>query len=182
MPDKILAYLSAALNLKQEDLEKRDWLTCMKLFNQALARSPKIDVPIIKNAPKDGKDADWDYPGRSVYHYTHILASAYGWDAEYIANLEVQEAMALIQEIMTDKHLDEEFLYSLSEIAYPYNKSTKKHNFKPLVRPYWMRPIAPPMPKKVRMRRDMLPVGRIVDISGLPDQFQIEGLETEKPK
>ena len=181
-PDKVLNYLSAVFGISKDKLEKKDWVECYHLFTKAVLESPKIDIPLIKDAPAHAKEVDWHYPGRTLYYYSHVLAGAYGWDLEYISNLEVREALALIQEILIDKHLDSEFQYSLSEIAYPYNKSTKKSSYKPLERPYYMRPAVAPVPKKMKMRRDTLPVGLIMDVSGLPDEFKIEGLETVKPK
>jgi len=76
------------------------------------------------------------------------------------------EAFAHIQEILTDRQLEQEFFYSLSEIAYPYNKATKKGEFKPMPRPYWMRPAVRPT-KTIRIKRNLLPVGYGVDASGL---------------
>jgi hypothetical protein len=179
-PTKIIAYLSAVFDIPEEKLEAKDWVECLKLFEEALTRSPKIDVPIIKNAPREGKDVDWQYAGRNLYYYSHLLASSYGWSLEYVADLGVEEALSLIQEILTEEYLDREFTYSLSEVAYPYNSSTKKSVYKPMPKPYWMKPLVPTMPKRVRMRRDLLPQGLIMDVSGLPDEFKIEGLETVK--
>lgn len=180
-PDKMFAYLSASFEIKPEKLEKKTWRECFELFGSANDRfSVKINIPIIRDAPKDGEETDWEYEGRTWYYYSHLLATAYGWDLEYIANLGVEEAFAHIQEILTDSHLEKEFMYSLSEIAYPYNKSTKKGEFKPMRRPYWMKPLAPREVKKIKMRKDFIPMGKIIDISGLPEEFQIEGLVTEK--
>lgn len=177
-PDKVYSYLSAALEVPIEKLERESWestvLTLLK--NQ----SKPIDVPILKNAPTNLKPVDWEYEGRTWFYYAHILSSAYGWSLEYIAELDPAEAMSLIQEIFTDDQLEKEFNYSLSELAYQYDKNTKKSNFKPMKRPYWMRPLAPTEVKKVRIRRDMLPQGRIIDMSGMPPQYQIPGLEVER--
>jgi hypothetical protein len=131
---------------------------------------------MLRDSPKESKPVDWDYDGRTWAYYSHLLAKAYGWTLEYVAEMDVNEALAHLQEIMTDDHLEKEFTYSLSEVAYPYNKSTKTSNFKPMTKPYWMRPPMKQIPT-YKIRRDMLPQGRIVDLAGNPSQFSTEGRE-----
>lgn len=179
-PDKVMDYLSAVFESDRSKIEKMPWQNTIKLFYHALASSPKVDIPIIKDAPKEGKDVDWNYDGRNLNYYCHILAGSYGWSLEYIYDLEPGQAMALIQEVLTEDFLTQEFYYSLSEVAYPYNSSTKKSHYKPMSRPYWMKPESAEMPKKVKIRRDFLPVGRIVDASGLPENMMIQGLDVER--
>lgn len=177
-PETVFAYLSVSIG--EENVRSLEWDKVVELFSNAIDSTGKIYIPIVKDAPKGGKEPDWNYPGRTFSHYANIIAGKYGWSLEYISELEVNQAFALVQEILTDEFLDREFEYSLSEVAYPYNKSTKKSVYKPMERPYWMRPIAPMQPKKVKMRKDTLPVGRVLDVSGLPPEFQIEGFVTEK--
>jgi hypothetical protein len=182
-PDKVYAYLSTALAIPVKRLDKKSWEnTVRSLLKESIRFIPSHDLPILRDAPKDSKPVDWDYPERTWFFYSHMLAKAYGWTLEYIAKLGVNEALAYLQEILTDDHLDREFEYGLSEMAYPYNKSSKKSEFKPMKRPYWMKQSAPKEIKRFKIRRDSLPVGRIVDISGLPAQYAIEGLEVERPK
>lgn len=163
-PDRVLDYLSVAFGKTPKE---GYWKDTVALFTDALQKTYiEINVPMIKNPPKEGKEPDWNYEGRTWNHLSHVLAKAYGWTLEYIASLDVVEAFGHIQEIFTDRHLEQEFAYSLSEIAYPYNKSTKKNEFKPMSRPYWMRPASKPV-KKIKIKRSMLPVGYGVDSSGL---------------
>lgn len=128
-------------------------------------------LPFVKDAPKESqKPAPWDYEGRSWFYWSNLFAKAYGWSLEYISELEVNDAFALIQEILTDEQLDKEFTYGLSEIAYPYNSSTKKSVFKPMPRPYWMKEDIKPL-KKFKYARSLLPMGIIQDVSGMPSEF-----------
>lgn len=177
-PDRVIAYLSAAFG--NGDWERQFWKTPASSMVDGFKKFvPDKSIPILSSSSSK-KDDDWEYEGRSWNYLSHILAKAYGWTLEYIADLGVNEAFGHIQEILTDDHLEHEFFYSLSEIAYPYNKSSKKSEFKPMPRPYWMKPVAPKAPKKFKMKRSLLPVGRVVDVSGLPPEFAIEGYETEK--
>jgi hypothetical protein len=67
-----------------------------------------------------------------------------------------------------EEQLDKEWTYSLSEIAFPYNSSTKKSEYKPLDRPEWMLPISPKQLPVIKMRKDMMPMGNIVDMTEKP--------------
>jgi hypothetical protein len=166
-PDKVYSYLSAALEIPIEKLKKQPWentvQTLMKAGNPVVLK----DFPILRGATKNGKAVDWDYPERTWVYYSHVLAKAYGWTLEYIADLEVNEAIAHLQEVFTENQLENEFAYSLSEIAYPYNKSSKKSEFKPMERPYWMKAKVSNVARKVMMRKSMLPVGNVQDVSGM---------------
>jgi hypothetical protein len=166
-PDRMFAFLStASVPFKENDV----WQNTVFSFAEALKIQPDKKIPLLNDSPKDGKPVDWDYDGRSWPYWSHLISKAYGWTLEYIGELDVNEALARVQEILTDDHLDREFVYSLSEIAYPYNKSTKKNHFKPMPRPYWMKPAVQQM-KTERFRKDMLPVGMIQDVSGMPDSM-----------
>lgn len=181
-PDKLFAYLSAA---SVPFNEKDEWKTPCFVFLKAVSElKPNQDLPFIKDTPKEGgKPASWDYEGRTWFYLSHLLAQAYGWTVEYIGNLDVNDALAYIQEILTDAQLDREFEYSLSEVAYPYNKSTKRSVYKPMPRPYWMKVAVQPL-KKYKYPRSLLPMGVIQDISGMPSEFNPLRNEIiqEKPK
>ena len=168
-PDRVFAYLSVAFDslIRPKD----SWDKTILLFTKALNElQPDRKLPMLQPHTSNEKPVAWDYPNRSWAFWSHILAKAYGWTLEYIGELDVNEALAMVQEVLTDDQLDREFVYSLSEIAYPYNKSTKKNHFKPMPRPHWMKAMIPPI-RKVKFRRDMLPVGLIQDVSGMPDEF-----------
>ena len=178
-PEKVFSYLSVALDVPVSRLEGKDWQKVIRSLLSYKGHQLK-PLPLLEGAQKDSKPVDWDYDGRSWAYYSHLLSKAYGWTLEYIAEMDVDEALSHLQEILTDEHLDREFLYSLSEVAYPFNASTKKSEFKPMKRPYWMQPAVPTTIKKVKIRRDMLPQGLIKDMSGLPSEFQIPELHAEK--
>lgn len=182
-PDRVFAYLSVAsfvpdkgikkfLKIKQKPSPDEPWhntvSTLLQMFKEIV---PNQDLPLIKDSSNDrGKPASWDYEGRGFWLWANVLCKAYGWTIEYVADLDYNAAFALLQEILTDEQLDKEFTYSLSEVAYPYNKSTKKQNFKPLPRPYWMK-MAVPEIKKQKFHRDALPAGQVIDTSGMPLEY-----------
>jgi len=180
-PEKVYSYLSVAFDIPVKKLEKKDWQKTLLDMTEAMRNfAPDSSLPLLQGSPQKEKPADWDYEDRAWAYHSHVLAKAYGWTLEYIAELGVNEALAHLQEILVDEQLEDEFMYGLSEVAYPYNKSTKKSEFKPMKRPYFMRPSISSAIKKVRIRKDMLPQGRIIDVSGMPEEYAIPGLVTEK--
>lgn len=164
-PEKVFAYLSLC-GKRGEGAWKNTVLTLAQAFQYNYV---EITVPIIKDAPQGSKESDWSYAGRDWAYYSHVLANAYGWTVEYISRLEVQEAFSYIQEILVSEQLEQEFQHALSEVSYHYNKTTKKSDYKPLKRPYFMRPAMQPL-KKVKMKRSLLPVGLIIDLSGMAEE------------
>jgi hypothetical protein len=134
------AYVSTALPfIPQWVYSKLSWKNTLLLYSVVVRRLEPKSIPLLSSSTsKDGESPSWDYDGRTRIYMTHTLAKAYGWAVEYIENLDLDYALSLLQEIWTDEHLEREFSYSLSEIAYPYNPSSKKSTFKPMSRPYWM--------------------------------------------
>lgn len=170
-PDRVFDYLSTAFGDKKWD--KKPWKTPVYSMADGFQKFNPKDIPIL-HPPKDGKKSDWDYEGRTWNHFSHLLASAYGWTLEYIGELDVNEAIGHIQEILTSEYLEQEFTHSLSEVAYAYNKNTKKSDYKPMPRPYWMRPTYDKPIKKFKIPKSLLPVGVGIDVSGLPEEYGIK--------
>ena len=170
-PDQILAYISTAVHIKEKWFEQADWFRVVDLFYICISKSPIVKLPLTTPSPDKGKEEPWNYEGRSWHVYSHLLASTYGWSLEYISQLQVEEALAKIQEIQTDTQLEHEFYYGLSEIAYPYDKNSKKSIYKPLERPYWMRPKLQPIPR-FKIAKAILPMGNVVTAGVLSEEFQ----------
>lgn len=145
-------------------LKKCFWLDISKAYLSInLLCVPKRKFPILFNKIREEMEIFLDYPGRAWYIWANLLASNYGWSLEYIADLDFEDGIALIQEIILNKQLDKEWQWSLSEIAYPYNKSTKKSEFKPLPRPDWMTQIKKQTSiQSVKLPADMLPTGMVL--------------------
>lgn len=120
--------------------------------------------PILDGKKEKNEPLPWEYDGRSWYFWANLFSINYGWRLDEISLLDIDDALGLYQEIVIDDQMQKEWQWGLSEISYPYNQSSKKQEFKPLARPNWMLPIAP-TPKIVKLRKDMLPMGTIIDLS-----------------
>jgi hypothetical protein len=121
------------------------------------------DFAIIRFAVRSDKKVPWHHSERVVMIWVHMLAKAYGWTRDEIFNLWPEEAIALVMEVLADDQMDREFLHALSEVAYEYNKSTKKSSYKPLQRPAWMMlGDRDGKVKKTKLRRDWLPQGAVI--------------------
>jgi hypothetical protein len=166
--DCILSYISIASGVEVEQLEKASWVDIVfawEIVVRLNQPNPKLPLYAVRKLDKE-KEPVWEYEGRTWYVWIHSLSSKYGWSMEYIAELDIDDASSLLQEIFTEEQLDREFQWMMSEIAYPYNESSKKSEFKPLHRPVWMmeeiRAIKEGKDLKMRIRKDHMPVGNII--------------------
>ena len=114
----------------------------------------------------------YDYPNRTWAFWVHKLASRYGWSRDEIFDLWPEEAAGYLQEILVSEFEEADEARALSDLAYSYDKHTKKATFRPLPRPGWM--VYEKKVKTVRIRRSMLPVGNIIRLDEMgPDDFII---------
>lgn len=137
------------------------WFDVVKDWENAIrVNLPEHPFPLLKSREKNEK-MPWEYPGRTWYYWLHVFSTAYGWDEAQIGALDIDTAIGLLQEILISEQQRKEWEWSLTEIAYPYNETTKKSEFHPLPRPDWMKKIVP-RPKKMMIRADMLPQGLVI--------------------
>lgn len=169
-PSELFSYLSTAFGGNYRWYEKADWTLIVEAFYLCISKSPVLELPITLPSNETSKEESWDYPARTWHLYSHLLAKNYGWTLEYISQLQVEEALATIQEIIVDDQLSREFEYGLSEVAYHYDKNTKTSRFVPLPRPHWMRPKIQPI-KKTLIPKGMMPVGNIISDGVLPPEM-----------
>lgn len=137
----IYSFLSALASVTEEELDTTPWYEVLEAYYLvSLENTPKLDLSITKSEKKRdrGLPDAWEYKERIWYSWVDALAGRYGWDIEYIAILDVDDALALIQEISLREQFDREFQYSLSEVGYEWDKVSKKSRLKPLPRPSWM--------------------------------------------
>lgn len=98
----------------------------------------------------------------SWYSWSSLLAKEYGWSLEYVAELEIDDAISLIQEVLYNDQLRREWEWMLSDKSVHHDKQGKG-TFKPLERPVWMRKEVPTKPPEVsKIRADMIPAGVVV--------------------
>lgn len=102
------------------------------------------------------------YEGRFIVWWVHKLASRYGWTRQEIFNLWPEEAGAYLQEILLSEIDELEQQRSLSELSYKYDKHSKKSRFIPTPKPNWM--VSDDKPRMIKMRRDMIPMGEIINL------------------
>lgn len=163
--ESVIRYLSTAIS-QPIDFENIPWHdTATAFLNVAKLNRLEADIPMLQI--KEGKEEApvWDYPGRNWYFWLNIFAEAYGWGADQVAELDVEEAVKLYQEIMISLHNKREWEWSLSEIAYGYNKTTKQSEYREYPKPKWMTPTfrgKKPSERKVKIRKDMMPLGNVI--------------------
>ena len=163
----LYAFLRVLLtDLTEEEFYKAPWyeIASAYLSIEGVNIIPnKEDYAIIRLAVGKENRVAWHHPERSAIIWVHMIAKAYGWSRDEIFNLWPEEAIGLVMEILADEQYDREFLHALSEVAYEYNKSTKKSSYKPLQRPAWM--IFADRDKKrimTKLRKEWLPVGNVI--------------------
>jgi hypothetical protein len=161
-----IRYVSLSLHIPEWWIAKLGWTKAISLFFVSQNYHSPKKIPLLSGEEKDDKKIGWDYDGRNVPYWIHILASTYSWSVEYIRGLEVDTALALMQEILVNEQLKKEFQWSMSEIAYQYNPSSKKSEFKALPRPNYMQEKAKEI-KLVKLPKALMPMGHIVDMSGM---------------
>ncbi len=151
------------------------WVDAVETYNKVLQlNQPTKNIPILTSKEKS-KPMPWEYQGRAWYFWLNLFAKAYGWDAEKVGALDIDDAVALYQEIVIDEQLEKEWNWGLSEISYEYNKTTKKSVFRPLPRPDWMkRVIGKPQPVRERkIHSSAVPAGIIINLDETaPDKIQ----------
>lgn len=170
-PNHLLFFISTALHVNSKYFQDAEWDKIILAFYTICLKSPVMKLPLLEPGDTESNKKDaWDYEGRTWNLYAHMIAKSYGWGLEEISQLKIEQALSMIQEIITDEQLDKEFIYSLSEVAYPYNKNTKEQKFTPLPRPSWMRP------RVKAIRRYPIPINAmpsgVVNYDALPKEVQ----------
>lgn len=111
------------------------------------------------------KPPPYEYKDRTWAWWVHTLASRYGWSRDQVFDLWPEEAACYLQETFVSQFDEADERRSLSELAYKYDRASKKSRYIPLSRPAWMAGREPP--KERRVRRDHIPVGKIIDLDKL---------------
>ncbi len=165
LAESSISYLTTAFSINSDEIRNLPWYEVIEaVFVLSDVNVPRLDFPMLTvQSDEKNKTVVWDYDGRDWYTWANKLAKTYGWDLDYIANLDIDDAIGLLQEILSDAQDNREWEWGLSEIAYSYNETTKKSEFKELPRPKWMIPTEIPTEiKKVSIHRDFLPVGNVI--------------------
>jgi len=156
----------ASFSSKPIKWDKVAWFEVLDVYSKAVElNKPTIDFPVLHGNEKTNDKLPWEYDGRTWYFWLNLFSKNYGWNENQIEHLDLDTALGLYQEILIDEQFKREWEYGITEVAYPYNSSTKKSEFKPLERPSWMKPLIPKQLPIVKIRSDMMPQGNIVDLS-----------------
>ena len=130
-------YLSIAVDT-EKDWSELPWIRIRDLFVEAEElNTPTKLFPILSGSKEE--ESGWSYEGRTWYFWLNLFSYNYGWSIEYIKRLDIDDAIGLLQEILLGEQRDRDFTWSTTEVAYEYNKNTKKSRLKLLARPDWMR-------------------------------------------
>jgi hypothetical protein len=159
--DNFFDYLSTATN--NDEWQDEPWIDVYHTFIEVeRLNAPTKPFPILIRSDKEDENG-WTYRGRLWYYWLNRLASVYGWGVEQIKNLDIDDAIGLLQEILLDEQRERDFLWSASEIAYKYNPQTKKSTLQKLNRPEWMKNTKKyKEPKKTNIRKDFMPLGMVM--------------------
>lgn len=137
--DYLFGYLALSSGISKEQwgscspLELADGFLCLVQLNNV-----QLDLPLFSGVP-EREEKVYDYRGRFIATWVTRLARMYGWTAQYILeSLFPEEAVCYLQEVEIQDFNEREFAYSLSELAYRYDKGTKTSRYVPLKKPGWM--------------------------------------------
>jgi hypothetical protein len=140
------------------DISQAHPVEILRAFGELRAiNSWQFILAFMKEQGPKSQPEPYDYEGRNWAWFVHKLASRYGWGREEIFDLYPEEAAAYLQEILISEHAEAEERYSLSELAYQYDSTTKKSHYVPYRKPPWM--YSTELPKPVKTLRAMLPFG-----------------------
>jgi len=158
----LCSYLSAAIC--HGKWGKLPWETVLNDYAFATGIHSPIEEFRIFSAK--AKNTGFRINNSSWYSWATLLAKEYGWTLEYIAKLDIEDAISLIQEVLYNEQLRKEWEWALSERAIHYDAKSKTGKFKPLDRPDWMKPKkgevkAIDVPK-TKIRADMIPPGIVI--------------------
>ncbi len=170
--EALLSCVSLCINMSVDKIKDAPWIEVASAYRSCQEiNSPSIDFPIFFTSARLQKSIGWDYEERHWYVWVHNLARSFGWSLEYIAELYIDDAIALIEEIYVQDQLDKEWEWSHSEIAY----SNKDGKFSPLPRPPWMESGYKNVKEeamKTKIPKGMMPVGKIIPAKWLHDDVK----------
>lgn len=163
LADAICKFVSTAISIPVEIIEQAEWQEVAIAFSDCIEENYiNLDIPLFKYNEKQA-DEPWDYPGRSWYVWWYKFSKEFGWTSDIIAELDVEEAFKLLQEILVGEQLEREWQWSLSEKSSGWDEAAKKSKYIELPRPDWMQKApAQNQPKTVQIPKSLLPVGNVI--------------------
>lgn len=138
-------------------------------LNNEIELLPWQSVYDEKNA---NKRISVDYESRKLALIVHTIASAYGWDQEYILNLQPEIAACYVQEIILENYHQERFEWALSTVTYDKDGKPKEYP-----KPAWYYEIIGPTKDEAKGKIPIsaLPGGVVID----PEKERLERVQEE---
>jgi len=166
----LCSYVSIALDV---DVTDAPWQEVAIAYSEIFSiNRVDLSLPIFRSNPQV-EESVLDYVGREWYEWAHMFAAKYGWTLEYIAQLEVVDALALMQELSVERVNNKEWDWMLSQNSRGYDKATKKEKFIHLPRPDWMKENPRGnQPRTTKIRKDLIPLGNVISWGG--DRSNVE--------
>lgn len=159
----IFLYICGSIDIEIDKLRVGNWPDIAMAFMQLMSLNEPSFIPAYMRFVEQQKERKelWDYDDRAWFVYAHLFAKEYGWTLDYSAELDIDDALKMIQEIMIAEQSRKEWEWMCSQNSVGYDSSTKQSKVIELPRPAWMRP-APAMPKKVKILKAHMPMGMII--------------------
>jgi hypothetical protein len=159
--------IASSLSISIEEIFNAPWYEIAQAYSVITNLNKVKEIPLLKSDPTKPKEIPWEYDERDWFWWVHTFAKNYSWTISVVEELDIDDALALLQEVLVEQQFEKEWQWGLSEIAYPYNAGTKKQEFQKLDRPVWMEGKAVNLPAtRVHFKKSMLPVGKIIGEDG----------------
>lgn len=188
-PYELLGIITEILELYGEDLgEQSAFDVFSHLMEIFISNKMESDASFLKPNPvkrtaEEDKKEKYEYEYRYMAEWINKFAINYHWSLNEILDLDIDLAAYLYQEILLDEFSKREWEYSLTEGAYSYDSNTKKSKYNPMKKPYWMSDEDQPKRiTKTLIRKDMLPLGNVQELSGISERLDEIPLEEKKPR
>lgn len=158
----VCQYVATALSIFPEDIENLPWEEVADAFAEIVnVNALNFEIPLLLNKSKDDTKVPWDYDGRNWYFWLHSIAKEFGWTIEYIAEMNIEDGVKILQEILVNEQMQKEWSWALSEKS--VQKVGNDYKFKELPRPDWMRYSTKPIHRTViQIPEHLMPMGNII--------------------
>lgn len=163
------SYIALATGLDADTVERASIPEILFSFSILVALNRAMDALPFMLVEKSKVEYKYDYQHRGLASWVSLMASHFGWTADYILNdLSPEEAACYLQEAIIQEYDDKEFAYRLSDVAYKLEGKGKnaKAKYIPFPKPSWMGKRIP----KLLVPKKWYPQGNVIDASNFGRQ------------
>lgn len=161
----IARYLSLACKVPYEEAAAFDPIEAIDVYQAIAVLNEPSEIHL--DFAKGDQNKHYDYTNRALASIVTRLASAFGWDRDYILDKTTyDEARCYLQEITLEEHNQREYLYSLSEVGYTYDQHGRgrQKQFPPP-------PIPPYLPTEVQQTQAPVRIPAEAAVAGVVISF-----------